>query len=1314
MSSCVRLRRIRPLLICVLAHLVLHGSLAQSVETADSLALARQNINYAKTYLKVALTEQQNPLALAKSRRYLETARQLCQSLEVSDRQPLLDEIAELTAAIKDQESLAREQFSGVFPLVRLLANPSHGPDGPLLRYTLDSSAQRSALREAMRNVQDALFNKVGPKPRDNRLHLFAWSDDSQLNDLAQDEALYVFGAQPNVTLHLRQELAGLVQGGEPALQNLETLRFDPQARARFEPGNFLLVVLRSAPLPPGKDYWYEAEARLLQFSPEAEPIVQIGAGYCRDRSAQVMPLVLTNLALLVLAVLVYAAPLHPVASPVTGWQGMLPPIAGFFVGQLACLLVLPVLANYAPAAETWVWQAAWWPCLAGVAVVLGLGLAWRLAVTRLSMFGAILGATTRTGSLLAVVALGASGMLAIPVFEFLEQDAWPCVIAFALAAGLSAYFFGRVLEPVQPWPHAALVLAVLLAAALGVGVCMLSDRWIGSTALVAFVAAVGFVSLERRGVSRDKDARPIAGPRNDAGITTAIPTDVHELRTRALNPSYQKLESHAEIWKRLQPLSSGKTVWIELVSAAGCGKTSLARAVIDELGRSAVAAGESPPRVLHTTCTPDGPPYGPFRTLLDRLFGLGAHIDTAMKGVMTSILPFHGLLQPLISPLLSPTAGSMGSRQEMFLGVSESLRRRMRQSKLVLFIDNAQWLDADSLTLLQHLAGVFPAGGDAPLLILLAARTTSRLAESGLAGCTVRIEMPSPAEQVQMLTSELGLQQATAEQIVQSVHAGVRGDNELFWLFQAVLRLVELDAWQSTAAGWELRAEFRGSTNLLPAALRDTLASRLKQASQHLVILECAAAIGMEFSVSTLVECLRTDRLELLDTLRRLETESGVIVDERSKDDVFAFASGLMFDFVREELGVSDQGPAAADVPQVIREIHARIATTLETRLPQSSGHIYDVARHYYAAGTLYAGKSVEFCLQATRAARNSFSFVAARKFLNMANESAQAINRELDLPLERLRIDLDEGHVTGRDRLQIAQQGLAYLRANPHATAETISAVARACYEAGRDFNEQEMFCEAERLGRAMVEHGASVVEQAEGHQWIGLSSPDNDSSAPANSFRQALALLDGAGAQDPAALRLRVRVANSLGILLSRGAPTGHAEAKQLFEQSLALRERPEVDDRLGMARDLIGLANLAIAAQEFSEATRYLQQALEISESFHDAKGQAVTHRMWGDCELRQGKLSEAREHYRKCWELAEARTDKFQAGVGLLQTLSAPENREELDRVGRDLLTMFRESPLPDYCLVHLPAALELCTQYANDGWVADLRSMLSA
>lgn len=169
------------------------------------------------------------------------------------------------------------------------------------------------------------------------------------------------------------------------------------------------------------------------------------------------------------------------------------------------------------------------------------------------------------------------------------------------------------------------------------------------------------------------------------------------------------------------QESQAGGALTVVIRGESGVGKSALARRFLDGIRQN-----EPGTLVLSGRCYErELVPYKAFDGIID---GLSVHLSqldsTATQGYLNADSPLVARLFPVlrrIPTMASPAEGPSLSPQELrsraLLGLRHLLSQVARSQRTVLFIDDLQWADADSLALLRE--AMHPP--DAPPLLLLA-----------------------------------------------------------------------------------------------------------------------------------------------------------------------------------------------------------------------------------------------------------------------------------------------------------------------------------------------------------------------------------------------------------------------------------------------------------------------------------------------------------------------------------------------------------------------------------------------------------------
>ena len=1258
-------------------------------------------LRHAQTYYWIALAEQGNMQAFSQGLSHVDAAEKLLakSNFDPAARATFVRRMKALREDLVNQRDMCFDTLYGVFPLTRLLV-PSLFSD-PLATGTYELVDDPAVMASTAAGSALAL-DVIG-----------AWSSRPQLDVVfmsvpgdpaLENELRYIFNTSSKFFVHTAEEVASALDETQERQfrSGLLTTPMLEKLYASFGISQVLAVTLRKFD-EVDRTLMYVVEGRLYE-SPEEQPAYTFyNMGFSRDRRGQFLSVVWAHILLFVLSVVLYSLYLR------LGGGGVSIPMVvgistiGFLAGRVIPDVLMPLLGAIAPDPETLAVLSFWWACLAGLVVLAGPPLACRIAGGRLPEAVAAQ-VRENTGGLFAVVALGAGAYLAGPLFMLLENQAWLFLGVVSVCGALLLFMAGKSLESrasLSGYPVWAAAFAGLICLGFAAAVTHLSlgPVW-GCLGLSA--AAVCFFEVR----SRHLLARNVAGDA-DCPDCGDLPEDCEQLMARCETPPYVPLESVGPVFEKAQRVLDGRNTRVLLCGEAGVGKTALATAVVAHLRQAAgdggaviLLRGDCPEMVADGTGTVA--PYAPFRKALSAHFGINVlqppgeqlrQLDSALDGLFDAVIPFSGLLFPS-----SGEGGpSTGSRTEMFMAVKQTLEKLSARAVVVLFVDDAHWMDEASRNLFAFLLENIPEDEPGRLLMLVTSRLASAVPE--MADGAFALGMPTGEDQARILSAGLGLASTVIQPLAKRVGMGTGDRGGLFWLFRLVRHLAEQGYLVKSPSGFAWSDLYEGGDKLpLPSDFKDSLAAQLASAPEFGTILACAACIGPEFSATLLADSLGMERLALLELLDTIESRTGIVYDVRESDDIYAFRSSFMLEVLREKMRVDFHGPRSSEVPQVIREFHARLARTLEAGLETAWNPIYEVAGHYYAAGSRHAQKGLEYCLKASETARRDFLFGQARRFLEMAAECAEAAGRPLDTVDQMLRIDCDEAHVQGIDKSGAAAKIRDFLAGNDSAGVDLLILAARTCYDAAAASGDQQLFAETVGLGQRICAQAQDPIARAEGFHFIGLGTAPAKSSEKRDALEEAVNLLENLPQPSSEARALLGRVYNSMAVQLSYGTAEDKALALSCFLKSKELKEGLETRDLPGLARVHGGMGWLAFFSDppDMETARFHFAKDLEISEKIGDRAGQAKMHSALGGCDLKMRNAQAASGHYEQSLELAEDPMDKAFAVTGLFEALDVLGHTERMPAFGAQLsavLMHYENGRLPASCGQRLAAVL---------------------
>ncbi len=1219
-------------------------------------------------------------------------------------------------------EQITRERnktegtFYGRFPLARVVM---HQDDRAVPIFTAKGAARKAALRDAFDHAVEWLpgagWHVVVLASGDN----IDGTARENLKRFLEDETPAALAVAPNVTLVPMSDTSGISVPSWTAPDSafLDCCR-DAVAKASHDgrPVNLCVMLVRASNPEPTDRPWYQVQWRAFYASTLESALAKespttleayreyVGSGMAIDRSSQASAIHGTFAALLLLALAGYAVLCLAAGRASPPWQEWLvAPLSGFALGALLPGLLAPLFERIAPSPLTAAAYAAWWPAMTGALLVLTPAVVFQLASRSMSGTLESLRCDGRLGIMLASVGCGVASYFSRAAFLSVGDAASAAVPALVASVTVVLYLFGRALDSSDRVPASLVPVAALLALPLGIGAFMVSAPVLWSVAAAGFVVIAGSVLFDKR---HGASAKKIAAP-NEPKPAASLARSLAALEERLRSPLYQASTAYTEARGHLDRAGDGKTVWLGLCGASGTGKSALSQRLIADMRERHAGT-----RVLTASCRSNAPPYQAFSdALVDFKDKLGiplaqpqsTKLDSVLQELVSMFVPYWDLL----SGLGGSSSGSSGGAAELFSAVSGALRKLAKKQPVVLLIDNVESIDEGSAALLRHLFQQLPAGGKVSLVVLLCARDEHAFKAANVQPQLIHVPTPTAAQQRAILTDSLGIEPAAAERIVHAL--GVVGEEPggLFWLLDAVAELASTGSLETTDRGIAFRRDTDLAALPVPANLKQMLIEKLRSSTDHQLVVQGAALLGETFSVSALADALSIDRLDLLQTLRRLE-QNARIVRDIADDDRYAFSSAFMFETVREEFAIQ---PADAQhrPPKLVQELHARIAMALEHSTEGDAVDVYALARHYSAAGARHARKSFEYCRKAATQARTSYAFDEARRWLTLATEAAASFGEAFDPASELLSIECDEAHVTGRRRIEVAEKIWQRVTNDPQAPHPLLVTAARACYDAGRDSGAPVWFERAITIAQRIVDGSSDRVERAAGYHMIGASLPFAKRDKRLAALKEGLKLIQQNSAGDKESVSLEAKLVGSLAEALSYGSAEERVRARELFEQGLELRERHRLGDLPGQARVHGGLGRLALleTPPDYDSARLHFQLDLQLCEVLADANGESMCCRFLARCDQAQGKWPEAEANLARARASAQGAKNEYFAAIGQLELALMLDRTDDAARYGRELSAMVSAQPLPSDCAAELKRVLD-GSSVAGAAWHREL------
>ncbi len=414
------------------------------------------------------------------------------------------------------------------------------------------------------------------------------------------------------------------------------------------------------------------------------------------------------------------------------------------------------------------------------------------------------------------------------------------------------------------------------------------------------------------------------------------------------------------------------QTVTVYLHGSSGMGKTALARHFLDEL-----RTHESEVVVLEGRCYQrESVPYKALDGVVD---SLTKYLLSLPDVKAEALMPREVLALARLFPVMLQVDAVFNApqrehdmpdpftlRRKAFAALRELLARISDRQPLVLYIDDLQWSDADSSTLLEDLL----RPPDSPPLMLLSSFRTedleakpflkTLLEKTGTDNCReVYVGALSKSESYEMLDHLLGPGAAALAQFVDAMLGEARGNPFLL----------------EQLARYALTSDQTATSGITLAMMLDARLSHLPKDARAFV--DALAIAGRPINPEVVYQAaeLSGDELQLIGSLRAaqfIRAGNGHTLE-------------LYHDRIRETL-------ASQLSPTKVTQIHKRLAHAIEVRGIDDPEALFE---HYLGAGERV--RAATHAAVAARKAASALAFDRAAGFYRRALELAPARGAEL-----------------------------------------------------------------------------------------------------------------------------------------------------------------------------------------------------------------------------------------------------------------------------------------------------------------------------
>jgi predicted ATPase len=513
--------------------------------------------------------------------------------------------------------------------------------------------------------------------------------------------------------------------------------------------------------------------------------------------------------------------------------------------------------------------------------------------------------------------------------------------------------------------------------------------------------------ALELKGISEPVEAFELHWePLLSTGI--ALPERLRELPATSYVGRVDERDLLAELWEHARAGS----LRLALISGeAGVGKTRLAT-------QMALRVRGDGATVLYGRCDEDlSVPYQPWAQALGHL------VREAPRRVLDAHVERHGgALSRLVSTIGDRLPDLPASRQSdpeterylLYAAAAGLLETAGEEEPLLLILDDLQWADSPTLSLLRH---VVTESASMAVMVVGSYRDSDLARDHPLTALLADLHRDQGGQRIKLggLESEdvLALMEGLAGQELDEDGHELAAEithetaGNPFFAGELLRHLIESGGIAQGSDGrWGLRSSIADLG--LPQSVREVVSrrvERLGELSQQ--ILTMAAVVGHTFDVELLDLLVDADEEELLDALER-GAQASLLLESPDRAGRFSFTHALISHALYDTLGATRRARRHRRVAEALEELCSqapgeRLVAELSEAVGSAGGSAATLAYHWREAGNL--DRTVHYLLMAAERAGRGGTEAEAVTLYNQALDliPEDDADRRRDVQLKR-----------------------------------------------------------------------------------------------------------------------------------------------------------------------------------------------------------------------------------------------------------------------------------------------------------------------
>ncbi len=630
--------------------------------------------------------------------------------------------------------------------------------------------------------------------------------------------------------------------------------------------------------------------------------------------------------------------------------------------------------------------------------------------------------------------------------------------------------------------------------------------------------------------------------------------------------------------------------------------------------------------------------------------------------------------------------------QDNLFENILLGLKRSTEEKPIVLFLDDLQWADPTTLSLLHYISRNTK---ETRLLILGTYRPEDILCDDKRKSHRFKITKQNMNRDG--LYEEIELHRLTKKdsaKIVQSILESIDIENDFlteifkktdgnpFYILEIVKFLIDEEYLIKKDDMWKLDKKLDSID--LPSRVNDLIFRRLERLlDEQRKILSCGSVEGEKFSSKIIEKVLDYNRLNLLQHLNELENKHNLI---RSVEDGYNFSHSTIRDILYKNIN-----------KELRQEYHRKIAETYEYMSDKEN--IETIAQHFYRADDK---RGIRYLLNAAKRSKGQYANKEAISFyknaLTLIDEGHKlesktayqglgelynivgeyekalemyksALNIAEDDEKAKLYVNIAENYRDMGDykeSINYADKGLDFSKENSNERCDLLNEKGWTLLRLGEHEQAKEEFRNekelAEKIGeigkKGDVYYGLGALYYGEGDyetaeeyykKSIDIYEKIDNKKDISSCFNNLALIYSVKGNMDKSlknhkkSLEIKKEIGNKRKIAISLNnmgnlyLELGKTD-KALNNHKKSLKIKKDIGDKFGIATSYNNVSNIYLNKGKLEKAMEYQEKGLDLSREIGYKKGSEIALHNIGEIHLRKGDLDTALEYYQKCLDV----------------------------------------------------------------------------